>query len=126
MALEGAITTSDKFGRYKLFKSIRSKSVWFGPTDIGKMWYEQYSQWNHLEKEDTTEEKHLLGENWEQLRKTEYERIWSAEHSSGTHWRVRLYHTLYHCHKPFYHWYTSRGWTWLDSLRQRVRQTLLS
>lgn len=53
LALEGAMTTSNKLNRDRLFRSVRSKSVWFGPTKIEQMWYEQYSQWNYLERGET-------------------------------------------------------------------------
>lgn len=51
LALAGAVASAPAVDGSKLSKSIRSKSPWFGPTQINQMWYEQYSQWNHLEHE---------------------------------------------------------------------------
>ncbi len=39
--------------------------------------------------------------------------------------RTRLYLKLYRWHEPFYRWYTSRGWTWLDPVRNRLKKILL-
>lgn len=35
--------------RDALAESIRRRAPWFGPIKQGKMWFEQYSQWNELE-----------------------------------------------------------------------------
>lgn len=35
--------------REALAQSIRRRGPWFGPVQQGKMWYEQYSQWNEFE-----------------------------------------------------------------------------
>jgi len=39
--------------------------------------------------------------------------------------RRRLYLKLYRWHEPYYHWYTSLGWTWLDPIRNTLKRLLL-
>jgi len=53
MALEGEITKSVTVDRLRLSKAISARSHWFGPIRPGQMWYEQYSQWNELERGGT-------------------------------------------------------------------------
>lgn len=56
LALEGKITTSTTVDRHRLSNAIGSLSGWFGPMESGKMWFEQYSQWNRLEREESQKE----------------------------------------------------------------------
>jgi hypothetical protein len=39
--------------------------------------------------------------------------------------RTRVYLNLYHWHEPYYRWYTSLGWTWLDPIRNGLKKVLL-
>jgi glycosyltransferase involved in cell wall biosynthesis len=39
--------------------------------------------------------------------------------------RTRVYLKLYRWHEPYYRWYTSLGWTWLDQIRNRLKSMLL-
>jgi len=39
--------------------------------------------------------------------------------------RRRLYLKLYRWHEPYYRWYTSLGWTWLDPIRIGLKRLLL-
>jgi glycosyltransferase involved in cell wall biosynthesis len=39
--------------------------------------------------------------------------------------RRRLYLKLYRWHEPYYRWYTSLGWTWLDPIRNSLKRLLL-
>jgi glycosyltransferase involved in cell wall biosynthesis len=39
--------------------------------------------------------------------------------------RSRLYLKLYRWHEPYYRWYTSLGWTWLDPIRNSLKKLLL-
>jgi glycosyltransferase involved in cell wall biosynthesis len=39
--------------------------------------------------------------------------------------RSRLYLKLYRWHEPYYRWYTSLGWTWLDPIRNSLKRILL-
>jgi hypothetical protein len=124
LAVEGVIKGTGPLDRYQLYQSIRAKTLWFGPTKIDPMWFEQYSQWNQLTKHKTEPEA-LPVENWEQLRKVEYEQAWAEQLPAGNGWRTQLYLTLYRWHQPFYQWYSRWGWTWLISFRERVKQLLL-
>ncbi|MCB0208447.1 MAG: glycosyltransferase family 2 protein [Anaerolineae bacterium] len=56
LALEGIIDPSNSIDKQKLAESVTSKANWFGPPLLNQMWYEQYSQWNHLQK---TKDKHI-------------------------------------------------------------------
>ena len=40
--------------------------------------------------------------------------------------RSRLYLKLYRWHEPYYHWYTSMGWTWLDTIRNGLKRIFLN
>lgn len=68
LALEGSITTSATVDRHKLSHSIKSLSPWFGPMKPGKMWFEQYSQWNRLESE-RSEKTPVLRKYWNRFSK---------------------------------------------------------
>jgi len=39
-------------------------------------------------------------------------------------WRRRIYVWAYERHRPFYEWYSRRGWTWIEPLRVRVKSWL--
>lgn len=39
--------------------------------------------------------------------------------------RLRIYRALYRWHEPYYRWYSSLGWTWLDPLRAGIKKILL-
>ena len=39
--------------------------------------------------------------------------------------RGRLYLKLYRWHEPYYRWYTSLGWTWLDPIRNSLKRLLI-
>jgi hypothetical protein len=43
----------------------------------------------------------------------------------GLDLRRRLYLKLYRWHEPYYRWYTSLGWTWLDPIRNSLKRLLL-
>ena len=43
----------------------------------------------------------------------------------GLDFRSRLYLKLYRWHEPYYRWYTSLGWTWLDPIRNGLKRLLL-
>jgi glycosyltransferase involved in cell wall biosynthesis len=124
LAIEGAIPGSSKLDCHRLFRSIRAKSLWFGPTPIDQMWYEQYSQWGHLDRRDTLRVE-LPEPNWKQQRKDEYELTGAIQDQTESSWRLRIYRTLYRWHEPFYHWYSDRGWTLLPHLRQWIKHILI-
>jgi glycosyltransferase involved in cell wall biosynthesis len=43
----------------------------------------------------------------------------------GLDLRSRLYLKLYRWHEPYYRWYTSLGWTWLDPIRNGLKRLLM-
>ena len=78
LALEGGITDSRTVDRLKLSRTIRERSHWFGPIRPGQMWWEQYSQWNELEKKDSDKNRKMK-DHWDRLNSLEQEVAWLEE-----------------------------------------------
>jgi len=78
LALEGGITDSRTVDRMKLSRAIRARSHWFGPIRPGQMWWEQYSQWNELEKKDSDNNRKMK-DHRDKLESLEQEVAWLEE-----------------------------------------------
>ena len=57
-------------------------------------------------------------------RKSRWARLESDPDSEHRGLRAKLYATAFRLHEPLYHWYSGRGWTWLDPVRRIARAIL--
>lgn len=78
LALEGRITDSQSVDRLKLSRAIRARSHWFGPIRPGQMWWEQYCQWNELEKK-VSDKNRKMKDHRDKLESLEQEVAWLEE-----------------------------------------------
>lgn len=91
MVLEGIIAPSETSNRQKLRWSILRQSAWFGLHEPGQMWFEQYEQWQRLERQEP-EADFALYEYWSRLRTLELETAWLEEECD--YWQRRAVERL--------------------------------